>query len=194
MQALQKRLRIWAVVIAVLISIPLTLTALGDRIPNNGWHWEFPDCIFAYVVLFGAACTYELISANAKNSAYKIAAGIGVFGALALLWINAAVGIIGNDDGSNLLYMLVPLIGLVGAGSVHAKPKGMSHVLFAMAIMQFLVPMTVYCIWKSGIWLSEVTWEHGSLRIFALNTFFVLLFSASGLLFRKAAMTAPKKL
>lgn len=75
-----------------------------------------------------------------KRVSYRIAMGIALFAALLILWINLAVGIIGEpDDPANLMYFAVLAVGLGGAVIARLRPEGMARVLMVMALAQVLV-------------------------------------------------------
>jgi len=46
--------------------------------------------------------TYELVARKAGNIAYRAAVGVAVAAALILVWVNGAVGIIGNEGSQRL--------------------------------------------------------------------------------------------
>jgi hypothetical protein len=119
-----------------------------------------------------------------NKNIYRLAVGLGVFSGLALMWINLAVGIIGNEDNPpNLLYVGVIAVGLIGAIIYRHSPAGLSRALFATAFVQALVPVIALLIWRPEI-------NPGVLGVFILNTVFVAMFVSSGLQFRRAAALA----
>lgn len=144
-------------------------------------NWDLFDFVFMGTLLFGSGLTYELVSRKGSNTAYRTAVGVAVVTAVLLVWINAAVGIIG-DGPVNLMYFGVVAVGLIGAGIAGFRPRGMSRALFAMALAQALVPVIALIIWKPSF--SE---PPGVVGVFFLNAFFVMLFVGSALLFRHAA-------
>ena len=185
MQPLTKRLMVWAAVVAVILLIPLILTIRDGGVEGGGWNWTFFDFVFMGILLYGAALAYELVARKMSNSAYRAAVGLAVVTAVLLVWINAAVGIIGDDDGVNLLYFGVLAIGAIGALIVRFKPQGMFRALFAMALAQFLVPVIALFVWPPAV----ISWAPGVAQVFILNSVFALLFVGSGLLFRRASAT-----
>src|SRR3989344_7469229 len=99
MQNFTKRLFMWAVAVVVLLLIPLVLTLLGSGVDEEGWHWTFFDFVFMGALLFGSALTYEFVARKMSNFAYRVAVGVAVVTVVLLVWINGAVGIIGDDEG-----------------------------------------------------------------------------------------------
>jgi hypothetical protein len=112
----------------------------------------------------------------------------GLAAALLLVWINAAVGIIGDDEAINLIYFGVLVVGLIGAYLARFEPQGMARVSLAMAIAQMLAPVIVLMIPNLRGTFME---PPGVLGVMGLNAFFAMLFVGSALLFRKAAREEP---
>lgn len=191
MHNITRRLIVWAVVIALILLIPLVLTLLGSGVDGEGWNWTLSDFVFMGTLLFGSALTYELVARKMSNGAYRGAVGVAVVTAVLLVWINAAVGIIGDgdlDNPANLMYFGVLAVGFIGAIIARFEPYGMARALFATALAQALVPVIALIIGQ-----PEVTsWgPPGVIGVFVLNAFFVILFVGSALLFRRASATNP---
>lgn len=167
-----------AIVTLVLLLIPV----IGMRV-SDGWQWTLFDFIFMGVLIFGTGLLLEYaIKKAARNKFYKIAAGIGLVVMFLLVWVNAAVGIISEDEWPNLLYLALPLIGLSGALLSRFQSRGLSRTMFSLATWQLLIPIIVFFADRS---LMEQ--EPGIAGVFAINFIFALLFAVSGLLFQKAA-------
>ncbi|OHA46105.1 MAG: hypothetical protein A3A80_00680 [Candidatus Terrybacteria bacterium RIFCSPLOWO2_01_FULL_44_24] len=188
MQDVKRRLIRWAVVVALILLIPLVLTIRDGGVEGVGWNWTFFDFIFMGTLLFGAGLVYELIARKMSNSAYRAAVGVAVVTAVLMVWINAAVGIIGDGDFPNAMYFGVLAIGGIGALIARFRPYGMSHALFAMALAQAMVPGIALIIWPPSV----ISWEPGVMKVFALNAVFVLLWVGSALLFRHVSATGSK--
>jgi hypothetical protein len=158
-----------------------------------GWNWPW----FAFpvwgAVLFGTGLTFELIARKGGTTAYRVAIGVACATGFVLLFINAAVGIIG-DGPVNLLYLGVLAVGFVGALIAGFEARGMALALLATAVAQMLVPIVALVIWKAG-WqdlLLDPNSPHppfhpGVGPVFGLNGVFAALWVGSALLFRHAA-------
>ena len=190
MQNITRRLSVWAVVVALILLIPLVLTLLGSGVDGEGWHWTFFDFVFMGTLLFGAGLVYELVARKMSNGAYRAAVGVAVATAVLLVWVNAAVGIIGDGDLDSLngMYFGVLAVGFIGALIARFEPRGMARALFAMALAQALVPVIALIISNPDTWGPP-----GVLGVFVLNSFFALLFVGSALLFRRASATEPTR-
>ena len=177
MQNIIRRLIVWAVVVALILLIPLVAMQFTSEV-----NWTLSDFVFAGVLLFGTGLTYELVARKAGGTAYRAAVGVALGAAFLLVWINAAVGIIGNEDNpTNLMYFGVLAVGIIGAMIARFQPKGMALALFATAFAQMLVALIALIAWRPS--LDDAP---GILGVFMLNAFFVMLFVVSAFLFRRA--------
>ncbi len=168
-----------AIATALALLIPLALTLTGSGVDGEGFHWTPGDFLFAFVLIFGTGSLFELARNKAAgNTAYTLACAATLAGAFLLIWINGAVGIIGDSD-INALYFAV--IATLGIGTVLARtqPRGMSITLSVAALVQFCIPIIALLLgtedFRPGIWY-----------VFELNGFFVILFAVSAALFRRA--------
>jgi hypothetical protein len=172
---MQKSIIRLVVITLCLLIIPM----LGNRFVD-GWNWTLFDFVWAGTLIFLTGLTYIFISKKANSSLYKKALALSIGAGFILIWINAAVGIIGEDNGSNLLYFGALLIGFISAALMKFESKGMSRALFITALLVFLIPFIALLI---GI----KDFSPSLLKVFALNTFFALVFLGSGLLFKQTS-------
>lgn len=172
-----RNILILALVTACILMIPLVAMQFSDEVV-----WTMSDFIFAGVLLFGTGLAYELISRRSGSSAYKCAIGIGVVTGLLLIWINGAVGIIGNENNpANLMYFGVLAIGMIGAIISSFRASEMSRTLILMAIAQMLVPMIALHFAK-----PEITVDPGLIGVFAINAVFAFFWLSSAMMFRRS--------
>jgi hypothetical protein len=162
---------------ALLLLVPLVAMQFSPE-----WNWTPFDFVALGVILYGAVLTYELVARRAVPTAYRAAVGVAVGTGVLLLWVNGAVGIIG-DGPVNLLYFGVPAIGIIGAFVAGLEPRGMARTLFVMALGQMLVPVLALVIWNPPF-------APGVLPVFVLNGIFAGLWLTSAELFRRAASPA----
>ena len=158
----------------------LIRTALEERlIPLlANWPWTPGDFVFAGTLIFGTGLAYVLLARGTGKIAYRAAVGVALAGAFLLVWINVAVGIIGEpDESANLMYIGVIAVGVAGAFVARFRPQEMARALLATALAQALVAaITLFFGLGSGS-------PPGVLGILILNGFFVSLFVGSALLF-----------
>lgn len=165
----------------LLTACAFILPLVGNRVSDE-FNWTVFDFVIWGMLVFGAGLTYQLLVSRTAGVAFKAAAGIAVMTAFLLVWINLAVGIIG-DGPANLMYFGVPLVGLIGAAIARLRPHGMARALFATALAMALIPVFALIFGTSDF-------RPGVLPVFIINSVFVLLFSGSAMLFQRA-IVAP---
>ncbi|MFT5098892.1 MAG: hypothetical protein ACI9HY_001006 [Planctomycetaceae bacterium] len=168
-----------AVVTALILLLPLVAMQFTDEVV-----WDLADFLVAGFLLFGAGLTYKLLANKMSNITYRIAIGVALVAAFVLVWMNLAVGIIGNEgDPANLMYVGVLIVGIIGAIMARFQPRGMARALLMTAIAQAVVAAI-------AIFAELGTPLNGPQEILMINGFFVALFVISALLFRHAAHVA----
>ena len=136
--------------------------------------WDLTDFAVFGGMLLVVCGSYELAARLTGNKTYRLAVGIALVGAFLLVWINLAVGIIGNEGSTaNMVFFVIPVVGVVGALIARFESRGMARALVATAIAQALVAVIALI----------VGWGF----IFVLTGFFILLWLTSAYLFWKAA-------
>jgi hypothetical protein len=156
---------------AVLLLVPLVAMQFSREV-----HWSPADFAAAGILLAGTGLLYERAARNARNGAYRAAVGIALAAALLLVWINLAVGMIGDEDNpANLMYAGVLAVGGIGALVARFQPYGMARAMFATAVAQALVAV-----------IALVAGLDAALPI---DGFFTALWAGSALLFRQASAT-----
>ena len=166
--------------IAIILSIPLIAMQFTTEVK-----WTLGDFMVMGVLLSSVGFIYELTARLTGNIAYRGGVALALITSFILVWINLAVGIIGNEDNPlNMLYFGVILVGLAGAVLAQFRPKGMSRALFAAACAQILVPVAAFLIGRPSIDSAE--WFIGIISVFLLSGFFALMYAAAGVLFLRA--------
>ena len=180
MQNITGRLTVWAAVVAFILLIPLVAMQFTEEV-----NWDLFDFAFMGALLFGSGLAYELVARKGRAVAYRAAVGVALAAAFLLVWVNGAVGFIGNEGNpANLMYLGVLAIGIIGAFIARLKPLGMMRALSAVALAQMLVPVIALMIWSPQV----TSWGAAGVGgVFVLNAFFAMLFAASALLFRGGA-------
>jgi hypothetical protein len=174
----KKRLIGWIIFVFCVLLIPFSLMQFTDEI-----NWDIIDFLIVGLLLCGIGASYELLRRKTKEATYRVAFMVWLLGALILFWVNAAVGIIGNEgQDANLLYSIVFIVGLVGALISRFKAYGMYITLIIASIVQMLIPAFALIIWP----LSKISWSPGILGVFLLSGFFALLFFMSSMLFKSS--------
>lgn len=155
---------------ALLLLLPLVANA----------PWTPFDFIFMGFLLGGVGLGLEL-AVRKGNLAYSIAAGVALAAAFLLIWVNAAVGIIGSEDEEgNLLFAAVLAVALLGSVATLFRPAGMVWAMAAAGATQALVPLVAALIWPGS--MRSI----GAPEVIVLSGFFTGMWLLSAWLFRKA--------
>lgn len=144
--------------------------------------WDVLDFAVFGGLLAGVGGTFWLARRMTDNIAYRTGVGIALVGAFLLVWVNGAVGIIGNpNNDANLMYFGVLAVGTLSAVFAGFQPVGMVRAMIATAIAQVAVAVIAVTasLGSSGpIWPKDVL---------VLTAFFTALWLLSAWLFQKAA-------
>ncbi len=159
----------------------LALPAVAMRFTSEV-NWDGFDFLVMGVLLFGCAALVDLTTRRTRNLAHLGGVVIAVGTSFLLIWINLAVGIIGNEDNpANLLFAGVIGIAVVGAAVARFRPKGLSNAMLAAGAAQGAIGLFAFAL---GWAASE---PPGAARLLILNLVFVGFWLGSAALFRLAA-------
>ncbi len=172
------------VVTAAILAIPLVAMQF-----DSGVNWAPGDFLIAGALIIATGLGYEFVASRLAgapkgNAAYRAGTAVAAVGALALVWINLAVGIIGNEgNAANLMYAGVLMVGLGDAVLAGLRPAGMERALWSTAAAQGLVTLVTVVLISS------------SMFTLLLNAAFVGVWIGAALLFRHstAALTLSEE-
>lgn len=158
-------------------AVCLLLVPLVARAP-----WTLSDFAVAAIMLATAGLLLELAVRILASLAYRAGAGVAILAGLLLVWVNGAVGFLGNEDNpANLIFAAVLAIAATGAAVARLEPAGMARAMLAAAGMQILIGAVALPLgWASA----------GAAGIYEAamgTTLFTALWLVSAALFRKAA-------
>jgi hypothetical protein len=163
------RIAVWGTA-ALLWLLPLVAMQFSAEVD-----WDAADFIVIGVMLLAACATYELAVWLSDSPAYRAGFGMAVVAAFLLVWVNLAVGMIGDEGNpANLLFAGVLGVGIVGAAIGRFRPAGMARTLAAMALTQVAIAVVALV----------AGWDD---RGAVLSGLFGLLWFASAALFRVGA-------
>jgi hypothetical protein len=166
----------WSTV-AALVLLPWVAMQFTSEV-----NWTLGDFVAAAVLLGGVGLAFEGAVRLSTSWLYRAAFGVALMSGLMLIWINLAVGIIGDEDNpANLMFAGVLALAAVGALVARFRAGGMALALAVTAAAQLLVGVVAVA--------TGLTAPRSGL-IFLLNGFFVALWFASAWLFRAAARNA----
>jgi hypothetical protein len=162
---------------ALLLLLPLVAMQFTSEV-----NWTLSDFVFAGAMFGLVGGTYELAIRLSRNYAYRGGVAVALLAAFLLVWINLAVGIIGNEDNpANLIFFAVIAIALTGSIASRFDAIGMARAMTVTAVVQELIAVIVLFV---GLGRTD---PPGPVGLFALISFFAFLWIASAALFRKAA-------
>ena len=145
-------------------------------------NWDLLDYVVFGAMLGGVSIAWWLVRRASGAKYYRLAAGFALAATFLLVWVNAAVGIIGSENNdSNLLFFGVPVVALLGALLARFHPNGMAHAMFAAAMAQVLIAAVALV---AGWGSDGPAWPRD---VLVMSGFFTAMWLLSGLLFRKAA-------
>jgi len=170
----------WVLITAAVLAVPAIAMALNLGIPDpgsgtDGMNWGPMDFAIIGVLILGSGFLYEYASARAGTVAHRAAVGIAVAAGLFLIWVNLAVGMIGDEGNpANLMYIFVLAVALIGASIARFEPREASIAMFATAAAHAVVALIALVAGLGPTLLADALW--------------VAAWVASGLLFRQASM------
>ncbi len=147
-----------------------------------GAPWTSSDYGFAAILFALAGGAVELGLLASSNIAYRFGTMVAVVTAFLLIWVNAAVGFLGNEaNPANALFGLVLLVALGGAVLARFTARGMAQAMAVAAVAQLLAGIVG---WSLG-WASPGA---NGVREVAIGTgLFCALWCISAASFARAA-------
>lgn len=98
--------------------------------------WSVGDFIVMGAVLGTVGFTTEFLVRQSGSTAYRIGAVVAMATAFLTIWVNLAVGMIGDDNPYNLLFGGVLLVAVGGSILANFKAAGMGWTMFVTAVLQ----------------------------------------------------------
>jgi hypothetical protein len=176
------RLLLWAVPTAL-----LTTPAVMMMRAAEGWDWSGFDFVFGAVLLYGTTGLIDLAIRKGGSTAYRLGAGLAVLAAFLLIWINGAVGVIGNEDNpANLVFFGIIAVALAGSILARFEARGMSRAMLVACALNAAVAAAV----PVFAWGADE--PPGAIGLTFLIGGFALMWGLSSALFAKAARDAAR--
>ena len=161
----------WAVPVG-LLAIPLIAK----------WPWTAADFIAATAMFAIVGGTFELAVRASGNRAYRGGAAVALATAFLLVWINLAVGIIGDENNPlNLIFFGVIAAAIVGSIVARFQADGMGRAMAIAGIIQAVIGVGVFAL---NIGAAD---PPGATGLLVLIELFAATWFLSAWLFRKAA-------
>lgn len=126
----------WSLAIWGTAAFLLLLPAVAMRFTGEV-DWNAADFIVMGVMLSAACGSYELATRMSGSTAYRAGMGVAIVTAFLTVWVNLAVGMLGDEGNpANLLFGGVLLVALLGAVIARFGPRGMARAMGAAALAQ----------------------------------------------------------
>lgn len=126
-------------------------------------NWTVGDFIFAALLIGVIGVTFELTVRVTRSWTHRTAVGFALAAALFTVWVNGAVGMIGDEDNPyNLLFLGVIVLALVGSVAARFRPAGMAAAMGIAAIAHIAIAVGgmstdprggIFSIAFAGLWL-----------------------------------------
>lgn len=169
------RIAAWSGAVLLLL-LPLVAMQFTEEV-----NWTVSDFVVMGVMLLVAGGAFELALRTSNQTMYRIAALGAVGSGFFMVWVNLAVGIVGNEDNPlNLLYFGVLAVGFLGAIASRLKPRGMDVTGYIMAAATAAVGAVALITERNAPFYHPMD-------IIAVNIVFMVLFTGVALLFHHAA-------
>lgn len=154
---------------ALILLIPLVAMQFTDQVV-----WTLSDFVIIAIVLLGAGFSYEFLASRSEGILHHLAVASAVGVALFLVWVNLAVGVVGEvETWGRLMVFMVVIVEIVGTAIARFKPQGMVYTLVAAATAQMLVAL-----------IAQIG---GLGNTYLINGFFAVLWLGSASLFYAVA-------
>lgn len=125
------RVAIWMLA-AALFLLPLVAMQFTQEVQWTGFDF------LVWGVMLAVACgAYELAARMSSNRHYRLGAGVSVATGFVVFWVNAAVGMVGDEANPfNLAFLGAIALGAVIALVSAFRAAGMARALYATALVQ----------------------------------------------------------
>ena len=120
--------------LAILLSLPAIL-----RFP-----WTGSDFVIAALLLGSVGAGIELLARLSGNVFVRLGGFVMAVTCFLTIWVNLAVGMIGDDNAYNLLFLGVLAIAIGGALLVRYRSAGMVKVMLAAGALQVALGLGGY--------------------------------------------------
>lgn len=144
--------------------------------------WDVLDFAVFGAMVLGVIVIAWFARRASRSSSYRFAVGVALAAAFILVWVNGAVGIIGDEgNDANLMFFGVLAVAAIGALLARFRPAGMARAMVAAAVAQAAVAVVALI---GDLGAAGPSWPGD---VLVLSLFFVILWLLSAQLFKRAA-------
>ena len=102
--------------------------------------WTLTDFVVMGAMLLTAGPVLEGLVRVSRSMPYRLGAGVSVLAGFLLVWVNLAVGFLGDEGNpANLAFLMVHATAIGGAILARFRASGMAWTMVAAAVVQTLV-------------------------------------------------------
>ena len=168
---LSRRLMGWSIPVLLLL-VPLA----------TGAPWTPSDYVVAGVLFAIVGLGIELAVRLSNDIVYRLAAAVAVVTGFLLVWVNIAVGFLGDEENpANLMFFGLLGLTLIGALAVRFRAAALARLLVATAVGQILIGVAALTF---GLGASG---DRGTYEAVMGTSMFTVLWLAAAWLFARAA-------
>ena len=160
-----------------MLMVPLLASQVVD-----GWNWPAGAFVRVYVLFFLTGMVFALVAKRMGAWSYKAGVGLALVAGFALGW-STMVQVADSGHPERLWYHSVLVVGAIGACLARLKAPGLAWTLFAMAAVLALIALT----------LPSGAPPEMARRMALGHAIYVVLFTASSLLFRHASLAGADR-
>lgn len=169
-------LAIWAAAGLLLLAPLVAMQFTRDVV------WTAVDFATFGAMLAMVCGAFELALRASSNLFYRIAVGVAEAAAFLLVWVNLAVGFLGDEGNpANMMFLGVIAVAILGSTVTGFRAAGMARAMLAAAVAQVLVGV----IGLAAGWASPGA--EGLYEVSMGTSLFTVLWLVSAWLFSKAA-------
>lgn len=162
--------------VAILLMLPLIAMQFTTEV-----NWTASDFIFAAAMFGTVGGLFELTVRASGNLPYRGGVATALGTSFLLVWINGAVGMIGDEGNpANLMFFVVILMAIAGGIAARFQAAGLARAMIVAGAAQMLIAVIVL-VWRIG-----ATEPPGFPAVVILVVLFGLPWFVSAWLFRQA--------
>ena len=169
------RLGGWGLALGLLLLPAIAMQFTGEV------QWTLSDFLVAAMMLAILGLGIELTVRVTRNSLHRAGAAVALLSGFLVIWINGAVGIIGNEDHpANLMFFGVIALAIAGSFICRFRARGMARNMAMTGLAQLTAPLIAIAIWSLPVTVDLV-------KTLIFNAGLAGFWLASAWLFRQAA-------
>ena len=135
-----------------LLAVPAVAMRFTEEV-----NWDAADFLFAGVMFGLVGLGIELTVRASPSWTWRAGAGLAVFSCFALVWVNGAVGMIGDEGNAyNLAFIALVPLAIAGAAAARLKAGRMAAAMLAVGVAQVLIAAVGFPVDRLGATFSMV--------------------------------------